>query len=123
MAKPVAGMQDLHEAGEPEDTTPVDTLPAIEEQPEKKPAPGWQCPPIPVEKLDIPCLHIGRIRAAQQVYMYELGAEWACVCGQLFVVAINNGDKKTLLKKEDVLAREAEAAAQESVIEESSTNE
>jgi len=113
MARPATGMKDLPDAanpGPPEDITPVDTLPAAAQQPEQKPTPGWQSPPISFDKLDIPCPHIGRIRAVQQVYMYELGTEWACTCGQLFVVAVNRGDKKTLRKKEDVLA-EFEAAA------------
>lgn len=94
----------------PGDVTPPgleDTKPrAIREEEmqtvESKPTPGWQSSPLPVVEAKVPCPHIGRFAAALQADLYPLGAEWACVCGQIFVVAVNKGDKRTLRKKEDV---------------------
>lgn len=85
-----------------EDTTPRDTLPAQAQLPEKKPQPGWQSPPLEVAQPVIPCPHLGRLRAATEVHRYPRGTEWVCGCGQIFVVAINKGDKRTLIKKEDL---------------------
>lgn len=90
------------EPKEVEDTTPRDTLPDASQLPEEKPKVGWQTDPIPAKELKIPCPHIGRTIAALQVELYPLGAEWVCTCGQIFVVAVNKGGKRTLRKQEDV---------------------
>lgn len=49
---------------------------------------------------------MGRMAAVLQTSQYALGTEWICTCGQVFVVAINMGGKRTLLKPEDVPAPE-----------------
>lgn len=102
--------------GPPEDTTPREIPPKAQEV-QRKPSPGWQSPPLPPEEIDLPCLHIGRVRASQQVHRYPLYTEWACTCGQLFVIAINKGDKRTLIKKEDL--EKLSRAEPEPIVEES----
>lgn len=89
---------------EEEDTTPRDTLPDVPRVRvhEAPPSSGWQSDPLPVTEWSAPCVHMGQLRAALQVVRYPLGAEWICTCGQVFVVAINAGGKRTLQQKADV---------------------
>jgi len=87
-----------------EDITPRDTLPSMAQlhMPVKKPKAGWQTDPLPKSEFEIPCPHVGRTVASFQAKRYPLGAEWVCTCGQIFVVAINAGGKKTLRSQDDV---------------------
>lgn len=90
------------EPKEVEDTTPRDVFSGETQTVKEKPTPGWQVPPLAAEELEISCPHIGRIVASLQSALYPLGAEWVCTCGQIFVVAVNKGGKRTLRKQEDV---------------------
>lgn len=85
----------------PEDITPRDTLPDVQ-LPAGRPAPGWQQPPLPIEARRDECTHMGRSMAMLRVPFYAEGAQWVCICGQIFVVAKTKGGKKTLRKQEDV---------------------
>lgn len=85
-----------------EDIAPRNTLPAEVVLPQEKPKPGWQVDPLPIDIPPFDCPHIGRTKAANEAMLYPIGAEWACTCGELFVVAYTKGGKLTLRKKTDV---------------------
>lgn len=63
---------------------------------------GWQQAPIRPELTVEPCFHTGIVQARKQVPAYEVGHEWICICGVIFVVHVNRGGKKTLIEKESI---------------------
>lgn len=63
---------------------------------------GWQDEPnrpIPTPQA---CAHIATVSARTQLVVHDVGHEWICTCGQVFVLTINTGGKKTLTPKEEV---------------------
>lgn len=105
---------------EPEGDIPTPAHPEPEEYPEPIIAPaaidptavdtviggkkfGWQDEPNrPFSSPEV-CVHIGVVSARAQIVAHDVGHEWICTCGQVFVVTINTGGKKTLTPKEDVV--------------------
>ena len=80
------------------DATAVETVMTVEG--EKKY--GWQQEPIKPELVAEPCFHTGIVQARKQVPAYEIGHEWICTCGTIFVVHVNRGGKKTLIEKDSI---------------------
>lgn len=89
------------------DGTAVDTVTTIEG--EKKV--GWQQEPAKPELLKEPCFHTAIVQARKQVPAFEVGHEWVCICGTIFVVHINRGGKKTLVEKEALVEEPEEIPA------------
>lgn len=98
---------------------PTPAHPTLEELPEEAIAPaaidptavdtviggkkfGWQNEPIrPFADPEI-CVHIGVVSARAQLAVHDVGHEWICTCGEVHVVVINAGGKKTLVPKADL---------------------
>lgn len=80
------------------DATAVETVMTVEG--EKKY--GWQQKPIKPELVAEPCFHTGIVQARKHVPAYEIGHEWICTCGTIFVVHVNRGGKKTLIERDSI---------------------
>jgi hypothetical protein len=85
------------------DATAVDTVDT--EEGDKKV--GWQVAPVRPELLEEPCFHTAIVQARKQVPAFDVGHEWVCHCGTIFVVHINRGGKKTLVEKSSLPPTEA----------------
>lgn len=84
------------EAPEAVDPTAVDTV----STPEGDKKYGWQDPaPLDFTPKD-PCVHMGIVQAKKQLPNHQVGHEWVCACGTIFVVGFNSGGKKTLIEKD-----------------------
>lgn len=96
------------------DATAVDTV-ATSEGDKKY---GWQNEPVKPELLKEPCFHTGIVQARKQVPAFDVGHEWVCICGTIFVVHVNKGGKKTLVEKESLAPPLTDPLPEEPVVEE-----
>lgn len=62
---------------------------------------GWQQPAQPIGMKSDLCAHIGLVHARLTIDMHEVGDEWVCQCGQVFVVSIGEGGNKIFTKKSE----------------------
>lgn len=62
---------------------------------------GWQNEPVRLIAESMACVHLGRVAASLQLVAHEIGHEWICACGAVFVVKLNAGGKKVLTLKEE----------------------